>query len=45
MSHDQIITIVLAIVMPALLMNAIGVARVVSARVRHVLRFAVVRTR
>ena len=43
MSHDQIITVALAIVTPALLMNSIAIARSVSAGVRHALRVAVVR--
>jgi hypothetical protein len=53
MSHDQIITVVLAVVVPALLMNSIGIAMAISAGVRsiargtarHAQRFAVVRAR
>jgi len=45
MSHDQIITVALAVVAPALLMNAIGIATAVSAGLRHALRFALVRAR
>jgi hypothetical protein len=53
MSHDQIITVVLAVVVPALLMNSIGIAMMISAGIRslargtarHALRFAVVRAR
>jgi hypothetical protein len=53
MSHDEIITVATAIVLPALLMNSIGIAMVVSAGVRSLargatrraLRFALVRAR
>lgn len=45
MSHDRIITVALAMIVPALLMNAIGIAAAVSAGLRQALRFAVVRRR
>jgi hypothetical protein len=50
MSHDQIVTLVLAVVVPALLMNSIGIAMAISAGVRLLargtaLRFAAVRAR
>ena len=53
MWQDQIITVVLAVVFPALLMNAIGIAMAVSAGIRslargtarHAQRFAIARAR
>ena len=45
MSHDQMITVALAVVVPALLMNSIGIAMTVSAGLRSIVRFATVRAR
>ena len=45
MSHDQIITVVLAVVVPALLMNSINIAMAISASLRSLVRFATARAR